>query len=43
MKKSVSRPVSASRRLEKAVTQVTTIQELLISNEGLDDRLMTVS
>ena len=33
--------VSVSRRLEKAITQLTTIQELLISSEGLDERILT--
>ena len=36
-----TRPVSVSRRLEKAITQLTTIQELLISSEGLDERILT--
>ena len=41
MKNAASRSVSVSRRLEKAITQLTTIQELLISNEGLDERILT--
>jgi len=41
MKKAATRSVSVSRRLEKAITQLTTIQALLISNEGLDERILT--
>ena len=41
MKRAGSKSVSVSRRLQNAITQLTTIQELLISNEGLDDRILT--
>jgi hypothetical protein len=41
MKGAATRSVSVSRRLEKAIEQLTTIQELLISNEGLDERILT--
>jgi hypothetical protein len=41
MKKAATRPVSVSARLEKAITQLTTIQELLISHEELDERILT--
>ena len=40
MKKAATKSVSVSRRLENAITQLTTIQELLISNEGLDERIL---
>jgi hypothetical protein len=36
-----AKPVSVSRKLEKAISQLATIQELLISNEGLDERILS--
>jgi hypothetical protein len=41
MKNAATRSVSVSRRLEKAIKQLTNIQEVLVSNEGLDERILT--
>ena len=41
MKKATPKGVGVTRRLEKAIAQLTTIQELLVSNEGLDERILT--
>jgi hypothetical protein len=41
MKKAMNGTVSVSRRLEKAIAQLTAIQNVLTSNEGLDQRILT--
>jgi hypothetical protein len=41
MKKAINGTVSVSRRLEKAIGQLTAIQNVLTSNEGLDQRILT--